>query len=272
MEHGNVAITNQIAFANKVLDCLPREEAQFLLSSLKPVHLSSDEFLYSQGDLLGKVYFPLSCVISTVVIMDDGATVEVGMTGREGMVGVAAIFGERTAHNWTRVLIPGDALWLWAEELRDLMHEREIIEKELMGCYRRMITQVSQRVVCSSRHTIMHRLCCWLLMVHDRVGQDDIALTHEAIARQLGARRAGITLAAGQLQAVRAINYSRGHLHINNRHAVEQMACECYLVYKDEFEWFVNCEGAATGDKQLAQRKTPQLNPLARRPFTGGKY
>lgn len=249
-----MATTDQTALANKVLACLPADEAQILLQSLTPVYLSNDDFLYSQGDLLENVYFPLNCVISTVVIMDDGATVEVGLTGREGLVGAAAIFGELTAHNWTRVLIPGQALWMKAAELRDLLRENEIIERELMGCYRRMIRQVSQRVVCSSRHTIMHRLCCWLLMVHDRAGQDDISLTHQTMASRLGARRAGITQAAGNLQAMGAVSYNRGHLHVSDRRAIEKMACKCYLIYKDEFKWFASC-GAASADKKPSRKK-----------------
>jgi len=98
------------------------------------------------------------------------------------------------------------------------------------------MTQVSQRCVCNKRHTVLDRLCCWLLMLHDRVG-GNLRLTQEMIASRLGARRAGITVAAGALQATHAIEYRRGQLHINNRDVLEQAVCECYTIMKNEFRF-----------------------------------
>jgi CRP-like cAMP-binding protein len=231
----------QTGLANKVLACLPAEDSRRLSQHLAPVKLSISDTIYNQGNTLSYVYFPLDSIISTVAIMSDGATVEIGMTGRESVVEIVAIFGERSARNWTRVLVPGHALRISSEKLREEFRRSENIERELMGCYRRVITQVSQRAVCSCRHTIMQRLCCWLLMVNDRVGADDMPLTHDLISQRLGARRAGITQAALALQGMKAVSYTRGHIHIADRLAIESMACECYLTFKDEFEWFENC-------------------------------
>ncbi len=93
----------------------------------------------------------------------------------------------------------------------------------------------AQRGICNSRHTLLERLCCWLLMVHDRVGNFNLRLTQELIASRIGARRAGVTVAAGVLKDMRAIEYRRGQIHILDREALEEVVCECYSIIKEEF-------------------------------------
>src|SRR5688572_9832 len=108
--------------------------------------------------------------------------------------------------------------------------------KYIMRSYGSLITQVSQRAVCNARHTVLERLACWLLLVRDRVGGENLKLTQEAIASRLGARRAGVTVAAGMLQSIGAIEYRRGQLHIRDRERLEDAVCECYAVLKADFE------------------------------------
>lgn len=253
--------TPQSLIRNKFLACLPDECFQLLLPHLKPVSLSSRDTLYTQGDAVEHVYFPLNCIVSAVSIMNDGATVEVRMIGRENVAGLVTLFGEHVARNWTRVLIPGDALRMPASVLRELFPQHEALQRELMHCYRRILAQASQRAVCSSRHTLMHRLSCWLLMIQDRVRADNLPLTHDSIAGQLGARRAGITQAAGALQSMGAIRYNRGKIHIANRALIENVACECYLTYKAEFEWFENCEQKEAPRLKASNRKQNEGMP-----------
>jgi CRP-like cAMP-binding protein len=160
--------------------------------------------------------------------MEDGMTMETTMMGREGVVGISTILGSGTARQWYWVLISGNAIQLETKLLDQLFVQNEFALKALLRCYRNVITQVSQRCVCNTRHTILERLSCWLLMVHDRVGQGNLHLTQEMIASRVGARRAGITVAAGMLQELGAIEYRRGKLHIVNRKILEQVVCECY--------------------------------------------
>jgi CRP-like cAMP-binding protein len=108
--------------------------------------------------------------------------------------------------------------------------------KALLKTYRSLIVQLSQRCVCNTRHTIMERLCCWLLMIHDRVGGNNLSLTQEMIASRVGARRAGITVAAGMLQAMKAIAYRRGQLHIQDRPVLERTVCECYNLMRGDYK------------------------------------
>jgi cAMP-binding proteins - catabolite gene activator and regulatory subunit of cAMP-dependent protein kinases len=202
--------------------------AHELLPNLRLVTFSVNQVLYEQGDTIEHVYFPLDSVVSGLAIMEDGTTMETTMVGPEGIVGISTILGSGTSRQWNWVLIGGNAVQLEAKFLDRVFVQNEIALKALLRCYRNVITQVSQRCVCNTRHTILERFSCWLLMVHDRVGQGNVNLTQEMIASRVGARRAGITVAAGMLQEMGAIEYRRGKLHIVNRGILEQVVCECY--------------------------------------------
>ena len=202
--------------------------ANDFVRELKVVTLSVNQVLYEQGDHIDYVYFPLDSVVSRLAIMEDGTTMETTMVGREGLVGISAILGSGRSKQWMWVTIGGNAIQLESKTLDKLFVHNETTLKSLLRYYRALITQVSQRCVCNTRHTIMDRLCCWLLMIHDRVGTDNLNLTQEMIASRVGARRAGITVAAGTLQEMGAIEYRRGRLHIVDRSKLEQVVCECY--------------------------------------------
>jgi len=205
-----------------------------LLQELRLVPLSVNQVLYEQGDKIDHLYFPLESVTSGLAIMEDGTTIETSMVGRESVIGVSTILGSGQTRQWVWVTVGGTALQLESKFLDNLIIKNEVALKALLRCYRLLITQVSQRCVCNTRHTIMERLCCWLLMIHDRVGGNNLSLTQEMIASRVGARRAGITVAAGMLQSMKAIEYRRGQLHINDREVLERTVCECYEIMKDE--------------------------------------
>jgi CRP-like cAMP-binding protein len=208
-----------------------------LLPHLKTVEFERNQVLYEHGDAIEHVYFPIDSVVSNLAIMEDGTTLETSMVGREGLVGISAILGSGISRQWLWVSISGLALQLDAPVLDRLFLHNEETLKLLLRFYRSTITQVSQRCVCNTRHTVMERLCCWLLMVHDRVGGGNLRLTQEMIASRLGARRAGITVAAGVLQAMHAIEYRRGQLHIIDRGVLERTVCECYTIMRNEFRF-----------------------------------
>lgn len=205
-----------------------------LLPYARLVSFARNQVLYEQGDAIDFVYFPVDSVVSTLAIIEDGTTIETSMVGPEGFVGVSAIFGSGISRQWLWVLASGSALQVEAKVLDGLLLHNEDALKTLLRFYQSLITQVSQRCVCNTRHTIMDRLCCWLLMLHDRVGGANLRLTQEMIASRLGARRAGITVAAGTLQAMQAIEYRRGQLHITERKVLEQVVCECYKIMRSD--------------------------------------
>lgn len=221
---------------NKLLAHLLAVDSDFLLPQIRIVRLAFNEILFEYGDLMDDVYFPLDSVISNLAIMEDGTTIEISMVGNEGVVGLSALLGGATARHWTRVCIGGSLARLSVSALERTFTSKEGALKHIMRSYGSLITQVSQRAVCNARHTVLERFACWLLMIHDRVGGENLKLTQEAIASRLGARRAGITVAAGMLQSAGAIEYRRGQLHIKDRMALEEAVCECYSIMKAEYE------------------------------------
>jgi CRP-like cAMP-binding protein len=221
---------------NKLLNRLLAADAEYLLPHIRSVKLSFNDIIYEYGDSIDDVFFPLDSIVSALAIMEDGTTIEISMVGKEGVVGLSALLGGGSARHWTRMCIGGSLAKVSASVLDHAFMSNETALKFIMRSYGSLITQVSQRAVCNARHTVLERLACWLLMVHDRVGGDSLQLTQEAIASRLGARRAGITVAAGVLQSIGAIEYRRGHLHIKDRGGLEEAVCECYSVLKAEYE------------------------------------
>lgn len=232
-------LTSSVASKNQLLQHLFGEQGvkDRLLPELRMVSLSGNQVLYEQGDQIDSVYFPLDSVVSGLAIMEDGTTVETSMVGREGFVGMSCILGSGVSRQWFWVLISGAALVVDAKLLERVFVQNERALRAFLQNYRHLVTQITQRCVCNTRHTILERLCCWLLMIHDRVGGDNLKLTQEMIASRVGARRAGITVAAGMLQEMRAIEYRRGQLHIVDRNLLEQVVCECYTLMKTELDF-----------------------------------
>jgi CRP-like cAMP-binding protein len=229
------SLSSDLAQKNELLEQLLRSPhaREYLLPHLKPVSFERNQVLYEQGDAIEYVYFPIDSVISNLAIMEDGTTIETLLIGCEGLVDISAILGSGVSRQWLWVLISGRALQVETRYLDGLFVHHEDALKALLRFYRSTITQVSQRCVCNTRHTVLDRLCCWLLLLHDRVGDSNLRLTQELIASRLGARRAGITVAAGVLQSMHAIEYRRGQLHITDREVLERTVCECYTIMRN---------------------------------------
>jgi CRP-like cAMP-binding protein len=236
-ERKEMLTTTSIASKNELLKHLLNIPGltNDLLSELRIVPLTTNQVLYEQGDKIDLLYFPLDSVASGLAIMEDGTTIETAMVGCESVVGISTILGSGLSRQWVWVTVAGNAIQLDSKILERLLVHNEAALKALLRSYRLLITQVSQRCVCNTRHTIIERLCGWLLMIHDRVGDNNLSLTQEMIASRVGARRAGITVAAGMLQEMGAIEYRRGTLHIVNREVLEHTVCECYNIIRSEW-------------------------------------
>lgn len=230
-------LTSSLASRNLLLRELLSipDAANYLLPESRIVPLSVNQVLYEQGDKIDYVYFPIDSIVSGLAIMEDGTTMETSMVGREGLVGISSILGTGHSRQWVWVTVGGSAIQLETKFIENTLVRSEIALKALLKAYRLLIMQLSQRCVCNTRHTIMERLSCWLLMVHDRVESSNLNLTQEMIASRVGARRAGITVAAGMLQSMKAIEYRRGHLHIHDRPVLERTVCECYSLLRGDY-------------------------------------
>jgi CRP-like cAMP-binding protein len=217
---------------NKLLTALPGEDFARLLRHLEPVSLSGGADLYGFGKCINEVYFPESVVISHLHILADGSATEAAMIGKEGMTGLSAIFDSPAPTHWTHVVIAGTALRASVQVLKEEFARGGAMQRLLLAYASERIEHLAQRAICNIRHTVEERLCSWLLMIHDRAGDDQLLLTHEQIARHLGTRRAGITEATNVLRERGIINNSRGQIRIANRPELELAACECYRTLK----------------------------------------
>jgi CRP-like cAMP-binding protein len=215
---------------NKLLTGLPGADFARLLPHLEPVELTCDENLYLLGDQPEFVYFPENAVVSHLHVLSDGGTIEADMVGRDGLTGLSIIFNSLPPERWTKVIVGGSALRVRAEVMRQEFALGGGVQQSLLAYTSARLAHLAQRAVCNGLHSVEQRFCSWLLMLHDRAGDDRLPLTHERIARHLGTRRAGITELATSLRARGHISYSRGLIRVVNREGLEASACECYRV------------------------------------------
>lgn len=193
-----------------------------------------DVTLYKSGDFIEYVYFPSEGVVSLVTHMKTGATIEVGLIGMDGMVGIPVLLGDDIAFEEAVVQIAGDALRMKSAILKErLKQAHSQLFTELLLYTRTLMKQVAQTAACNRLHTVEERLSGWLLMCHDRMESANLLLTQEFISHMLGTRRASVGTAAGKLQTSGLIRYSRGHITILNREKLEEFACECYEAAKE---------------------------------------
>jgi len=226
---------------NSLLARIIAAETDTVLPRLQIVDTPLNQSIYNEGDQIGFVYFPIDSLISSLATLQDGTSVEVSMTGSEGIVGIAPILASTPNQYWIRTCVAGTIARLDVDAFADVLNRNSRILKAVFRTCDSLIKQISQRSVCNVRHSVMERFCCWLLMVQDRIGTRDIKLTQDFIAGRLGARRAGITVAARELYDRNAIEYKRGSLQIKDRALIENEACECYSVLRLERETAQEC-------------------------------
>ena len=221
---------------NRLLAALPRDEYERLHPQLQPVSFSLGEVVYEFGGHLDYVYFPTTSIVSLLYTMENGASAEMGLTGNDGVVGIALFMGGGTMPNRAVVQSAGGAIRMKAKLLQDEFARGGKFQQLLLRYTQALITQISQTAVCNRLHSVEQQLCRWLLLSHDRIKTDELIMTQELIADMLGVRREGVTVAAGRLQDAGAISYVRGHIKILDRQKLEDTVCECYLVVKTEFD------------------------------------
>ena len=237
---------------NFVLAALPRNDLNTIVSSSKAVHFKAGEVVYEIDGDIDYIYFPINSIFSAVAILEDGSTVEISMTGREGLLGIAAMIGGGRSIHWTRTLVAGEVLRVPTPVLQDLFKTHHDASEAILEAYQRIYTQICQRSVCNVRHTLLQRRSTWLLMVADRIESEQLPFTQEQIASHISVRRAGVSVAASHLQGVNAISYHRGLIVIRDRPAIEDMACECYDVLSREFRGGRDLNAA--GQNLMSQR------------------
>lgn len=216
-------------FGNHILDALPELEAAAVRPHLKRVHLELGEVLYVTGEPFPNVYFPAGAVLSVLTLMRDGAAIEIGTFGWEGLSGTQLVLDEDRSPHQMICQIAGAAQVMAP------------VQKYMVA----FINFMAQSVACNRLHTVEERCARWLLLTHDRVKGDTFESTQEFLAMMLGVHRPGVTVAAGALQEAGLIRYRRGSVEIRDREGLESASCECYRANADAFQAVVR--GAKPG-------------------------
>jgi len=232
---------------NHLLNALSDEVRLRVFSDLEWVTLELGKVLYESGDTMRHVYFPIDSIISLLYVMEDGASAKISVVGNEGLVGVALFMGGESTPSRGVVQSAGGAYRLLGRKLKEEFNRHGELLGLMLRYTQALITQMAQTAVCNRHHSIDQQLCRWLLLSLDRLPDNRLTMTQELIANMLGVRREGVTDAAGKLQKLGVIEYSRGHINVLDRSKLEQLCCECYSVVKRETDRLLPFLPRATG-------------------------
>jgi CRP-like cAMP-binding protein/PAS domain-containing protein len=225
---GRIAAVMQAGTTNRLLAALPAKDYERLLASLEPVQLTYGEVLYEPGEQMRHVYFPSDCLVSLLTVVDGHRALEVGLVGREGMVGSRLALGSTDSSVRALVQGTGRAMRMKSTRFLQELQRSPTLQRALFRFTDALMIQVTQTAACNRFHVVEERLARWLLMTRERLLSSEFHLTHEFLADMLGVRRVGVTAAASALRRRKLIRYGRGDITILDQRALEAAACSCY--------------------------------------------
>ena len=225
---------------NRLLAKFPKSELDALRPHMEIVTLETGYPLIKPREKINEVYFPVTALASLVTVLEDGFTVESGSVGREGMVGVPFMLDAMTTPMETVIQIPGELIRVKSSAIKESFHRSPIVQSLFHRYLHVLFVIASQSAACNRRHVVTQRLARWLLTSSDGVGSDQVNLTHEFLATMLGVRRAGVTEAAQTLQTNKLIEYKRRGVRIVDRAGLEEAACECYAIVRNDITRFLS--------------------------------
>jgi len=222
--------------ANSLLAALPRKEFKRIGQSLELVDLEMDEVLWEMDEEREFVYFPTTAMICLFYETEDGTSIEVGMAGRQGMIGVVTFIGDARMAKRAVVQRAGQAYRMKAKDVE--RHFRSSPDfQDICMCYTQtLIAQISQSAICNRLHSVEQQICRYLLVSYDNLRTKSFKMTHEQVSRVLGVRRETVSLCAAQLQERGLIEYSRGNVTIVDRKGMMATTCECYEAVREQYK------------------------------------
>jgi CRP-like cAMP-binding protein len=238
-DHKEIPMSQTALLHNRLLASLPRSEFANLLPKLKQVPLEFNETIFEPGDVIRHVYFPDSGIISLLAAVDGRSTLEVGIVGNEGVVGLSVFAKGRTSNYRAVVQGEGSAMRMKASDFLAKDKDGGRFSTLVLRYMHSFLTQVSQSAACNRFHPVDARLARWLLMTHDRMQSDRFRITQDFLSNMLGIRREAVSKAAADFQRRDILSYSRGNLIITDRRALQKAACPCYQIIKKEFDDFL---------------------------------
>lgn len=221
---------------NHLLAAIPADEYARVAPDLELVEMPLGQVLSESGRTMQYVYFPTTCIVSLMYVLEDGACAEIAVVGNEGIVGFSLFMGGGSTCSRAVVRGAGHAYRMKADRLLQEFERGGPVQRLLLRYTQALITQMTQTAVCNRHHSVEQQLCRTLLLTLERLNGTSLTLTHELIAGILGVRREGVSEAAGNLQRAGLIRYSRGHIEVLDREGLQKAACECYRVVKLEFD------------------------------------
>jgi CRP-like cAMP-binding protein len=221
---------------NRLLDRLPGPSYERLRPYLRAAEFKTNHVLYEARAEVDWVYFPLNSVTSSVTVMESGTAIEVATVGREGAIGLPALTVVAVSPHRVFMQIPGRMLRIDASRFNAIARKDGEVWGTMALYHQAFLFQVSQSVACNGLHTISKRCCRWLLLTHDRVDGDTMALTHEFLSMMLGVRRASVSVVLNNLQKKGLIQSGAGKIKVLDRRGLEKTACECHRTATDEYE------------------------------------
>jgi len=221
---------------NRFLAALPQDDLKRLRPHLETVDAPLRKILFEMGEPIPYLYFPDGGMTSLLIRLGDGAFIEVGVVGKEGFAGLPAVLGSKTAPHTSMIQIPGKIGRIRTSIVLEEMQRSPALLAQVHHYAQALYGQISQTAVCNVHHNLQERLARWLLMAHDRAESDVLPLTQEFLSMMLAVRRPGVTTAAHILQQTGAISYHRGSITVLDRERLEEAACECYDMVKEQFD------------------------------------
>jgi len=222
---------------NLLLATLPTEEKERLRPFLEPVTMEFKQVLVEMDKPIYHVWFPDNCVTSTVVDTPDGSTLEVGLMGIEGMVGLSLLAGEETSNSTVIAQVPGAGTRMRADHfMKQVVGKGGPLFRLLLRYTNAFMGMIAQSGACNTLHPLEERLCRWILMTHDRVQQDQFPLTQDFLSMMLGVRRPTVSMTASMLKAGGLIRYTRGSVTVLDRQGMEASSCECYEIINRQLD------------------------------------
>jgi CRP-like cAMP-binding protein len=221
---------------NRLLATLSDPVIERLRPHLEHMKLPLGQMLYDAGTPLDFVYFPTTSIVSLLYVMEDGASAEIAIIGKDGIVGLAVFMGGSTTNHQAVVQSAGSAYRMPAAALMAEFLNRGELQELLLRYMQALFSQTAQTAVCNRHHTIDQQLCRWLLLSMDLLSDHNLVMTQELISNMLGVRRQGVTEAANKLQDAGLIEYSRGKITVVDRPKLEERVCECYMAVRREYD------------------------------------
>ena len=246
---------------NHILAALPGADYVRLLPDLELIPMPLGWAVYESAPM-GYLYFPTTSIVSKLYVVESGASSEIAITGNEGLVGISLFMGGESTPARAVVQSAGYGYRLKANIMGREFARGGQLQRLVLRFTQALMTQMAQAAACNRHHSLDQQLCRRLLLSLDRVPGDDLVMTQELIANLLGVRRQGVTEAASRLQADGLIHYSRGHIHVVDREKLENRACECYAVVKNEYDRLMS----GLADFPADRASTFKRPPFQRRP------